>query len=402
MIEQPNLAKSLFPLVAAIGISCGVTVALLTVFSYLSKPIGLDLGLSQTETAVALTLHLGMLIVALPAAGLLADRFGARPIIMVSSLLFGACLVAISLVDTKAGLYAAFAMAGLVGGGASPITYARVIVHRFTRRRGLALGVALAGTGLGGIFLPMILQPVVIAQGWRSAVLLLALFVAAAGVLGGMLASEDHTKSADALGHGHLLREAASTRVFWQMTFAFALLGLALAAITAHLTALWEGLGLDPKQVPQFQAIVGSATIAGRLIGGAAMDRWPAHWIGSIAAAIGAAGMLILASGASSPMGIALVGTAFGLCSGAESDVVSYLSSHYFGLKNFARIYATQGSFFMIGLALGPIAGAQALDKLSTATMLLLVATLLVLSAIILLFLGKPPPVEVAPEGIPR
>ena len=33
MIEQKNLAKSLFPLVAAIGISCGVTVALLTVFS---------------------------------------------------------------------------------------------------------------------------------------------------------------------------------------------------------------------------------------------------------------------------------------------------------------------------------------------------------------------------------
>lgn len=117
MIEQPNLAKSLFPLVAAIGISCGVTVALLTVFSYLSKPIRLDLGLSQTETAMALTLHLGMLIVALPAAGLLADRFGARPIIMVSSLLFGTCLVAISLVDTKAGLYAAFATAGLVGGG---------------------------------------------------------------------------------------------------------------------------------------------------------------------------------------------------------------------------------------------------------------------------------------------
>jgi predicted MFS family arabinose efflux permease len=132
------------------------------------------------------------------------------------------------------------------------------------------------------------------------------------------------------------------------------------------------------------------------------MDRWPAHWVGSIAAAIGAAGMLILASGASSPMGIALVGTAFGLCLGTESDVVSYLSSHYFGLKNFARIYATQGSFFMIGLALGPIAGAQALDNLSTATMLLLVATLLVLSAIILLFLGKPPPVEFAPEGIPR
>jgi MFS family permease len=101
-------------------------------------------------------------------------------------------------------------------------------------------------------------------------------------------------------------------------------------------------------------------------------------------------------------MGVALVATAFGLCSGAESDVVSYLSSHYFGLKNFARIYATQGSFFMIGLALGPIAGAQALDNLSTATMLLLVATLLVLSAIILLFLGKPPPVEFAPEGIPR
>jgi MFS family permease len=268
MTDQPKLTKSLFPLVAAIGIACGVTVTLLTVFSYLAKPIGLDLDLKPTETSLALTLHLGMLIVALPAAGWLADCFGARLTIIASSLLFALCLVAISRVESKIGLYMAFALAGLAGGGASPITYARVIVHRFTRRRGLALGVALAGTGLGGIVLPMIVQPVVAAQGWRSALLLLALIVSVAGVLGGMLAAEDRGKAATTLGDGHTLREAAATRAFWQMTFAFMLLGLALAAVTAHLTTLWEGLGLDPKQVPQFQAIVGSATIAGRLIGG--------------------------------------------------------------------------------------------------------------------------------------
>jgi predicted MFS family arabinose efflux permease len=58
-----------------------------------------------------------------------------------------------------------------------------------------------------------------------------------------------------------------------------------------------------------------------------------------------------------------------------------------------------QGSFFMIGLAFGPVAGAQVLERLSAVTMLILVAGLLALSAIILLFLRKPPPKGVPPVG---
>jgi MFS family permease len=391
MTERISIAKTAFPLVAAIGIACGVTVTLLTVFSYLSKPIGADLGLSPTETSLALTLHLGMLIIALPLAGLVADRFGARPTIIISTLLFAASLVAISQVESKLALYATFALAGLAGGGASPITYARVIVHHFTRRRGLALGIALAGVGLGGIVLPMIVQPVVAAEGWRSAITVLAAIVAVAGLVGGLLAQEGASEATSTQSEGYSMREAATTRAFWQMTLAFMVLGLALAALTAHLTTIWEGLGLNAAQVPQFQAVVGIATIGGRLVGGAAMDKWPAHWVGSAAALIGAAGIALLATGASSVIGIALAGIAFGLCSGTESDVVSYLSSHYFGIKNFARIYATQGSFFMVGLALGPLAAASALEALPTTIVVASVAALLLLSAIILLFLKAPP-----------
>ena len=383
----------LVPAVAAIGIACGVTVLLVTVFNYLAAPIAADLHVSRAGVAGALSLHLAMLIFSLPVAGLLADRYGARATIAVSAVLFGAALCAASRVTDIRALYVAFAVAGIVGAGASPISYARAIVHRFVAHRGLALGIALAGTGLGGILLPMIAQPLVVHDGWRVALLVLGGGAAAIGLGAALLVGDERALRPGHATVGYDLRQAAGTKPFWVMTLAFGVLGIALSGFVSHLTEFWAGLGLSPEGVPRFQAMMGLATIAGRLVGGALMDRIPAKLVGAFAAAAGAAGLLGLAAGAQG-MGLAGVALAVGLCTGTESDVISYLSSRYFGLREFARIYALQGAFFMIGFAVGPLGFALAMGGVGVRPTLLLGAGLLLTSALLLLTLRSPPPLE--------
>jgi MFS family permease len=392
MASHSSLAEKLrlaaLPVASAFGIAFGVTVVLITVFNYAAEPMARDLGLTRMAVSGALSLHLATLIISLPLAGALSDRYGARRVIGVSALLFGAALYWVSRVHSgSTELYLAFIAAGLAGAGASPISYARAIVHSFERRRGLALGLALAGTGLGAILLPMLFRPVLIASGWRDGFATLAVAVVIVGLAASVFAGSDRHATKAGTANGLTLRSAAATQPFWMMATAFALLAIVLSSITAHLVAIWLALDLDPASVPRFQAILGIATIAGRLIGGALLDVMPAKLVGAAAAVIGALGLALIATGAQSPFALALVAVAIGACTGTESDVVSFLTSRLFGLRAFARIYAVLGAFFMAGFALGPVLGAFLLDQMGAHMLLGLGSAGLLGSAVLLLLI---------------
>src|SRR5439155_25725626 len=51
----------------------------------------------------------------------------------------------------------------------SRIGYAKAISAWFDRRRGLALGIAMSGVGLGGFIMPQLAQALIDRVGWRGA-----------------------------------------------------------------------------------------------------------------------------------------------------------------------------------------------------------------------------------------
>jgi MFS family permease len=77
--------------------------------------------------------------------------------------------------------YFTFFMIGLVGNGTAYIGYSRAISTWFTRRRGFALSIMLAGSGCGAMLLPAITQGMLTHFSWRMAYLLLALIAFAIG-----------------------------------------------------------------------------------------------------------------------------------------------------------------------------------------------------------------------------
>lgn len=82
---------------------------------------------------------------------------------------------------------------------------------------------------------------------------------------------------------------------------------------------------------------------------------------------------------------------AVGLAAAAEVDLVAYLSSRYFGLRAYGRIYGWQLTSFYLGAALSPVLAGMAYDRFqSYGPMLFSSAAGLVLGALVLLTLGKP------------
>jgi nitrate/nitrite transporter NarK len=70
--------------------------------------------------------------------------------------------------------YALFFAVGSLGGGTTPVVYARIVNSNFSVSRGLALGIVLVGTGIAALVLPPALAAVIGTQGWRSGFTMLA------------------------------------------------------------------------------------------------------------------------------------------------------------------------------------------------------------------------------------
>jgi len=112
--------------------------------------------------------------------------------------------------------------------------------------------------------------------------------------------------------------------------------------------------GASPGQAAAAQSMLGVSLIFGRVFAGYLMDRFFAPRV-AIAFLLGPiVGLSLLASGAAGlPAFVASI--LVGLATGAEFDVMSYLTSRYFGLRSFGKIYGYFFAVFQLGAASGPI-----------------------------------------------
>lgn len=115
-------------------------------------------------------------LLASPAVGFLADRYGARRVALTSIVCFALCLCSFALQTGSLPLYySTWFLMAFLGAGTLPITWTRTINQTFDVKKGLALGIALAGTGISSVFLKPATAAMIAAHGWRAAFVLLGL-----------------------------------------------------------------------------------------------------------------------------------------------------------------------------------------------------------------------------------
>ena len=83
---------------------------------------------------------------------------------------------------------------------------------------------------------------------------------------------------------------------------------------------------------------------------------------------------------------------AAGFAAGAEFDIIAYLASRYFGLKNYSKIYSLLYAAFALGAAVAPGIFGYAYDTFGNYEMVFLISGgLFLLGSVMLLGLGKYP-----------
>lgn len=385
-----------------IGLACGLASVLTYTFGVFVTPLRAEFNWSQTEVFAALFLCVLTMTFVAPFFGLLVDRLGARRVIL-SGLVFEAALIA-SFYFQDANIlsyYLRYVALAVLGVGTTHIAFTRIIALWFDRQRGLALGVTLAGVGIGGFAWPILTQWAIDAFGWRSAWLVIAAAIILVGGTIVLLVVRDSPQSMGLLPDGDTavssrdkavkssapgvtLKQALATRQFWMMLVIFLLIGAAVTSIQVHLVPLLISRGVTPMRAANALSILAVALLFGRVAAGWLMDRIFAPRV-AIAFLLGpVVAIFLLASGASGWLAF-VAGILTGLAAGAEVDVTAYLVSRYFGLQHFSSIYAWYYSAYSLGAGLGPLATANAVDRFGGYTEILLVHALMLVIATLLL-----------------
>jgi len=334
-----------------------------------------------------------------PVAGVLATRYGPRPVALISVVLFAFSFMAFALCNGSLllyyGIWAAQAVLGL---GTLPITWTRLINQRFDRHKGLALGLALMGTGIFGSLSKPMVGWFIAQWGFRGAYVALgALPLLIAFPAGYIWFREVHvpanTPAAPAVPlSGISAMQALRHWRFWLIALVLLPVSFAIAGPIPNMENILHVHGFAHGDIVGLTSLIGVSAIGGRLLGGWLLDLFwaPAVAVGILMMPCISCWLLSLPAldTHEAALSIALIGFSVGV----EYDLLAYLTARYFGLRSYATIYGMLYVFFGIGAGVGPMLFGAAFEAAKSYTPILHIAlAALAISALCLLALGPYP-----------
>jgi MFS family permease len=159
-----------------------------------------------------------------------------------------------------------------------------------------------------------------------------------------------------------------------------------------HMVPLMTDRGMSPALAAGGMAFLTAvSSVIGRMSVGSLFDYFFAPRVAIFAfLAAGCGLVLMMLSNATWPCYVFAITMGFG--SGAESDVLGYLTSRYFGLKAFGRVYGMVFAGFMFGTAIAPYFFGAIFDRTGNyQTALGISAVLIVVLCVVLALLPRFP-----------
>lgn len=384
----------------ALGSCMGLVVAngsiCVFAFSVFIKPLEAQFGWDRASISAGLTLCALFAALLLPVVGRLMDRYGVRAVMLTSIVLFEINIACIAFTDRLVAFIALVALTGITGAGQGPMGYIKSISAYFDRNRGVAIGIAVSGTGIGVALLPQYAQWLIANYNWRAAFVGLGIVLAIVALPAVLLfireprgATSSRAAKSDieaaSIVRGLSVREAASSRTFWVLVFAGLMAATVLNGVLVHVPAFLSDHGWSPQAAASVLIWAGLASMAGRLVGGYLLDRWFAPYVAMLSFASALTGIALLGSEKNVVLGVLLIG----ITTGTEVDIIGYMTSRYFGLRQFGQIYGYLFGVFLVGTGLGPVVMGTIYTRLhSYNSGFVAFAIMLVIAFVLMFFLG--------------
>ena len=339
--------------------------------------VAADKAQSIIGTAAALTfLTAGIFS---PVAGFLVQKFKSRTMMIVGCGILGAGMALYSRATSPTVVYLSHILLGISLGFVGILVNTVLVSNWFRRKRGIALGIVLTGTSIGGVLIPLVATPLIANFGWRSAMLAVSLIVwlillpaviflvknrpseISVGTDGDAMTDETDAQRQSNLT-GLTLREAIKTSRFWIFSLCAALIFYPIFVPSQQfiLYLQTDRIGLTAQQAGYAQAALFTTSICGKFLFGFLSDKFPPTRVILICCTTMFLATLVLLSLNAGNAFLFLI--PFGLGYGGTFVLLQLLTAEYFGLKEFGKILGAITVIETIGGAAGTIITSRIAD----------------------------------------
>ena len=360
---NPN-RRAMLALLILSGLIISLCMGLRQSLGLFMRPMTLDIGVSAATFGFSLALQNIVWGLSQPFVGALADKHGARPVLIGTAILYA---LGLALMAFSGGLPGGLEVAGFLTGVGTAGTGFGVLIGTIARatppdRRTQTVGAVAAAGSLGTMVLAPVGQWLIGAYGWQAALVVFALIAASMALVALPVKGLARTLGAESVGGGAVtqskqplgeaLREAMAHRGFIFMTLAFFACGFQLVFITTHLPAYLQLCGVPPGVGASALALIGLFNTVGTYMFGQLGARYSQKHllaliyllrtlfiVAFLIAPISAASTLVFAAA----MGFLWLGVA---------PLVTGIIGRVFGLTHFNTLYGVVflshqvGSFF--------------------------------------------------------
>lgn len=349
-------------------------------FPVFLKPMQATLGWSTASLTGAFSLALLCSGIAALPAGRWLDRHGTRTLMTLGSIMATLLVLAWATVANLAIFYLIWIALGLTMAAVLYDPAFVLVATWFHHQRARALTILTFIAGFASVIFVPLAQWLVQVQGWRAALVTLALMLGLTTIpLHALILRrrpQDLGLMPDGITNSLIpsapikvpdrrtpLRDALHHPTFWGISGAFGLAMLAASALTVHLIPFLLDQGYPPGFAAGAVGLVGIMALPGRLVFTLLGERFPRRYVTALLflfQAMAPAALLILPH----VSGVAIFVVLFGAGFGAMSPARAALIAEVYGTTYYARINSIVGLFITGARAVAPIGVGILVDRL--------------------------------------
>ncbi len=334
------------------------------------KPIVADLGLDRASFSLVIAAGHFLYGAFTPFVGRLVDRVGARPVLLLGTLILGGSLAATGFVTRLWHLWAVYGVLMALGLAATGQVVAAAVISRWcSRRRATALSTLGIGSMSGMSLLVPLAMWLILTVGWRSAYVIFGLGVIAImlplclwiirespeamGMTVDGVPMEPRVAGSAAVVERTDMTQAVQTWSFWQIAAGLFGCGFSMSLLSAHGVPMLTDHGYHPMTASWALGVLGGSSVAFAMVLGAVADRFGRRpvlaWLYGTRALIFAGFFLIR----DQPAALLLVAVAGGASMAGSIAMSSAITADIFGRFSMGSVFGSMFLSHQTGAALG-------------------------------------------------
>ncbi|KQU21565.1 MULTISPECIES: MFS transporter [Peribacillus] len=333
-------------------------------------PVTDDLGISRTAFSIALSIAGLGVAVASPFMGKLLAKGNMKLIMSICVIMAGVGFMSYSLANSALYFSIVGFMIGICVAGFSNIPISIMVTNWFYEKKGKAMGLAFAGSGIGAAVLSPILTTLISNYGWRTAYViagaliivltlpLVLLFAKKSPAEKGLVPlGADEMESAENLESeqsGLTMGEAKKTAMFWIFVLGIVCFALVAGGVQMHIPAYLMDIGHPAIFAGTIFGILSLANTVGKLILGAVFDKFGTAG-GAIYVGFCMTTAMVALLLAKTQAFAFLFAIAFGFSIVISTLGPPFMTNDIFGKKDFGSIFGIVQVFFVAAGSFGVI-----------------------------------------------